>query len=245
MFLRSIAGALAVVCLACSGTPPTGESSGTTAQQKTDCKSSCDKMKFFGCNSADEQARCYGDCDKASASQIDLFTACATNSICDPQCRTTIQPKADPNVPVVGTGATPSSCTTACDKLVQCSLIRVGDKTECLNRCEKYAFQYQIDCANSTACDKIKSACGDPSTVGTSSSSTSGDDGGTSAIADCKSNCDTLNFFSCIDATAHSACRTLCTTAEASKRETFSACVKTAAPSCPKGLPCYTIFSTN
>src|SRR5688572_29712281 len=72
---------------------PGGISGGASANEIGSCKKSCDKMKFFDCSSADEHARCYQDCDKASSSQIDIFTGCAQNSICDPQCRTTIQPK--------------------------------------------------------------------------------------------------------------------------------------------------------
>ena len=81
----------------CSSTtaagPGSSGTSGASAAETDRCKKSCDKMKFFDCSSADEQARCYADCDKATSSQIEVFNGCAENSICDPQCRTTIQPK--------------------------------------------------------------------------------------------------------------------------------------------------------
>src|SRR5262245_10581546 len=90
---------LAAVIAACSSTtnatPTPGSGPGgpsASSQDVSRCKSSCDKMKFFGCNSAEEQARCYADCDKASASQIEVFTGCAGVSICDPACRTKIEP---------------------------------------------------------------------------------------------------------------------------------------------------------
>src|SRR5689334_1069419 len=85
--------ALSVACTVetTSSSPPNG--SGASSADVSRCKTSCDKMKFFECSSADEQARCYSDCDKASPAQIQVFTGCAENSICDPECRTTIQPK--------------------------------------------------------------------------------------------------------------------------------------------------------
>jgi hypothetical protein len=263
--LRSFgAGAIALVCLACSVTSttsnPGGSSSGSASAADVDrCKhSGCDKMKFFGCSSADEQAACYADCDKATSSQIDLFASCAENSVCDPACRTNIVPKPSGGSssgsagggPTGGTGATASSCGTACDKLISCSFIPLGAKDQCVTECQKSAYQYQIDCVNSNACDKMKAACGDPtggSSGGTSSggTSTSGgppDAGDTFAIQQCQSACDNLNFFSCIDAATHSTCRDTCTSAAASKRDTFTSCVNTSGGDCTKGQDCYAQF---
>jgi hypothetical protein len=208
-------------------------------------------MKFFGCNSADEQAACYADCDKATASQIDLFRSCAANSVCDPSCRTNITPP-----PAAGSsggsgggtsgggGADAASCGSACDKLVQCSFIPVGAKTDCVSRCQSAAYQYQIDCVNSNACDKIKSACGDP-TGGGGGGGDLGLDAGSGdsfAIQDCQSACDTLSTFSCIDAAAHQKCRDDCTTAAANKRDGLTSCVKTTAPDCTRATDCYSVF---
>ena len=131
-----VLGAAGVVVIACTSvttgdgaTPGGGGASGT---QIASCKSSCDKMKFFGCNSAAEQARCYADCDGATGSQIDLFNGCAGSSICDPSCRTSITPPPASGTTTTtgGGGASAGSCTTACSKLVECSFVKVGDQVQ-------------------------------------------------------------------------------------------------------------------
>ena len=201
---------------------------GASTQQIDGCKESCNKMKFFGCNSAEEQAACYNECRKATPAQIELFTACAGTSICDPACRTNITPKPAPGAPVqTGGGATTSSCGTACDKLVGCSFVKVGEKPGCLSACEKDAYQYQIDCINYTACEKMQSACG------------GGGGGGDVSITQCQGACDQLLFTDCFDAAAQSACRATCGGATAAKRDTFSTCVTTAVGQCPKANACY------
>jgi hypothetical protein len=187
-------------------------------------------MKFFQCNSADEQARCYGDCDAATPSQIELFTGCADNSICDPQCRTRIQPpeKAKQG----GGGASASTCTEACDKLVSCSLIPVGAKQECNTECSTKGYQYQIDCVNKTACDKLKSTCGGGG----------GDDNNKTGVASCQAECDSLNFLECASADTHATCRAKCASADASPRDTFAACSRSSGPDCSKKKACLDAF---
>jgi hypothetical protein len=135
---------------------------------------------------------------------------------------------------------------------VSCSFIPVGAKDQCVTECQKSAYQYQIDCVNSTACDKMKAACGDPTGGGSSGGTTSGGttSGGTSsggidagndfAIQQCQSACDTLNFFSCLDAATHQTCRDTCTTAAANKRDGFTTCVNTSGSDCTRGQDCYT-----
>lgn len=217
------------------GNGPTGTSGpgsgGASTQQIDGCKESCNKMKFFGCNSAEEQAACYDECGKATPSQIELFTACASTSICDPACRTNITPKPPAGAPApTGGGATTTSCGTACDKLVSCSFVKGADKAACLTACEKDAYQYQIDCINNNACDKMQSACGGGG----------GSGGGDVSLTQCESSCDQLLFADCIDAAAQSACRATCGSATAAKRNTFSTCVVTAVGQCPKANACYT-----
>ncbi len=245
--------ALAIGALACSttvngadGSPGGSNGSsggGATGAQIDSCKDSCNKMKFFGCNSAEEQAACYSDCGGATPAQIELFTNCAGTSICDPACRTNITPKPAGGGPVTGGGATASSCGTACDKLVSCSFVKVGDKAACLGACQKEAYQYQIDCVNNTECGKIQSACGG----GTSGGDVGpGDDGGSAggdpiSIARCESSCDQLLFEECIDAATQSACRTKCSASTSAKRDTFSSCV-TASSQCAAENACYAAF---
>ena len=120
-FVVAAAGVVVVACSTVttgSGAPGGGGASGT---QIASCKSSCDKMKFFKCNSAAEQARCYTECDAATASQIDIFTGCAGSSICDPACRTSIapsQPAGGSGGTTGGGGASAASCDQGCSKLV-------------------------------------------------------------------------------------------------------------------------------
>lgn len=240
----------AVIVTACSSTNDAGSSGssgassgatgGASAQQVDGCKEGCNKMKFFGCNSAEEMATCYEQCGKATPAQIELFTNCAQTSICDPSCRTNITPKPTPDAPPPkGTGATPSSCATACDKLVSCSFVKVGEKSACVSACEKEAYQYQIDCVNNNACDKMQSACGGGSS---SSSGSSGGDPSALSIADCQSSCDQLLFFDCATAAEQSACRATCSSATSTRRDTFSSCAKAAGGECTKAKACYTTF---
>ncbi|CAN5924939.1 hypothetical protein BH11MYX4_BH11MYX4_55250 [soil metagenome] len=225
-------------------------SGGASSQQIDGCKESCNKMKFFGCNSAEQQAACYQDCGTATPSQIEVFTNCAGTSICDPACRTNITPKPAGGGPASGGGATASSCGTACDKLVACSFVKVGDKAGCLTVCQKEAYQYQIDCVNNTECGKIQSACGGGSSSSGGGSSGGGSSGGSSgggsgtetiSIARCQSACDSLHAQSCIDAANQAACRAKCTAQTTAKRDTFSSCVATSG-ACPEGNDCYAAF---
>jgi hypothetical protein len=233
------------------GTSGGSSGGGASTQQIDTCKTGCDKMKFFGCNSAEEQAACYEQCGKATPDQIQLFTACADTSICDPACRTNITPKPAAGAPpATGGGGTPSSCTTACNKLAMCSFIKVGEKDACAGACEKQAYQYQIDCINNTACDKMQMACGgNVSTGGSSGSSgTSGSSGVNPAdqvsISQCDATCDQLLFSMCFDAAAQSECRTVCsaTATTTAKRDTFSSCVNASTGQCPQSNACYSTF---
>jgi len=254
--------ALAATAVACSSSsagtsPSTPGAGGASTEQVSSCKQSCDKMKFFECNSAEEQARCYNDCNAATSDQIQLFTACADNSVCDPACRTNIQPKpsgggssgggSSGGGSTGGGGATAATCTTACQKLVQCSFIRVGDEPACEAQCTQNAYQYQIDCVNNTTCPKMQTTCGAPVGIG-GGGSTGGGGGDTDAgpdefeIAICQDACDSMSTFRCVDATDHAACRDLCTTAPANKRDSFRTCEDANATDCTKSNDCYDAF---
>lgn len=236
----SISAACTTVNGAGDGTPGGGSSSGAVAstEQVGSCKESCNKMKFFGCNSAEQQAACYSDCGAANASQIELFTACAGTSICDPACRTSITPKPAGGGPVTGGGATPSSCGTACDKLVSCSFVKLGDKDRCLGVCQKEAYQYQIDCVNNTDCGKIQSACGGGTSGGEGGTGNTGTGGADAvSIGRCQGSCDQLLAEQCINVAGQAGCRARCTATLASKRDTFWSCVSTST-ACAEGNAC-------
>ena len=255
IFFFAAPALLALACTVTSTTSNPASSGGASSAQIGSCKQSCDKMKFFGCNSADQQAACYSDCDQATPAQIQVFTGCADNSVCDPACRTNIAPKPSSGASSSGgTGATASSCGTACQKLVSCSLIKLGDQTGCEAECAKKAYQYQIDCVNNVTCDKIVASCGSTTGGGgggtTSGGTTSGGttSGGLDAGQDqfgiqvCQSACDSLNFFSCLSATEHSACRALCASSTTAKRDTFRSCADGSGSDCAKGQACYATF---
>lgn len=258
-----------------SGGPSTGGPSagGASAGLVSSCKASCDKMKFFECSSAAEQARCYGDCDTAASASIEVFVGCAENSICDPDCRTSIQPAPAPGQPAgppSGGGATTDSCALACDKAIQCSFLPLGAKAACAQECAGKAYQYQIDCVLNNACEQIRNVCGDldietggdvggGGNVGGGDGDGDGDsdgggdvgggDGGgdvgggdSAAVAACQSSCDKLNFFACVDATEHAACRDLCASAPANDRDTFAACGFSGGAECEQLAGCFEAF---
>lgn len=230
-----------VACTVTSTGGPPGSGPGTAPPADVDrCKRSCDKMKFFACSSADEQARCYADCDTATASQIEVFTGCAESSICDPACRTKIQPAEQASQG--GGGASAATCTTACDKLVMCSLIPVGAKTECNKICAEKGYQYQIDCVNETACDKIEATCGGPVSNETGGGGGSSGGGADFEIANCRTQCDSIHFFDCSTTTEHAACRDVCASAAATKRDTFTACSQSSGSDCTKKGACLDAF---
>ena len=229
-----------------AGTNIGSGSGGASTAETGRCKQACDKMKFFKCSSANEQAACYADCDGATPAQIDVFTGCAENSICDPECRTSIQPAEKQQGG--GGGASAATCATACDKLVSCSLIPVGAKAECNSRCSTEGYQYQIDCVNNTECGEIVSTCG-----GASSSSEDGagddgdddddDDGSSSgSTAACLVQCDQINTFECAPVELHSACRDRCTSASAKERDDFTSCSQSSGVNCNSKAGCLDLF---
>ena len=225
-----------------NSTPGSSGTGGATAADTDRCKQSCDKMKFFGCSSADAQASCYADCGSATPAQIETFVGCAENSICDPECRTSVQPKE--KAAAGGGGATAATCTTACDKLVSCSLIPVGAKSECNAQCAEKGYQYQIDCVNGTACESIAKVCGGIGESSSSSTSSSSGSSGTSEdpSASCLAECDSINFFDCASVAEHSSCRDACTSASSSARATFTSCSKSSGVQCDRKKACLDAF---
>lgn len=214
---------------------------GASTVQTGRCKQACDKMKFFKCSSASEQAACYADCDGATPAQIDVFTGCAENSICDPECRTSIQPAE--KAQAGGGGASAATCETACDKLVSCSLIPVGAKAQCNSECSTKGYQYQIDCVNNTACAELVSTCGGESSSSEVGPGDGDDEGpGGDAVAACFEECDSINFFDCAPTELHGECRAKCTSASATAREAFTSCSKSSGVKCANKKTCLDAF---
>lgn len=220
-----------------SGTGNGSKGGGASAGEIDRCKAACDKMKFFDCNSAEEQARCYSDCSDATPDQIDVFTGCAENSICDPECRTSIQPKADPKTG--GGGASSSSCDDACDKAVECGFVPDGAKSQCISECASKGYQYQIDCVNNTECKDIQKKCGG---AGGGNVDISVGEVEQDPVDACLEQCDDVKFFSCAPAAAFSECRDACSSATASKRDTFTHCSESSGPKCDDKADCLDEF---
>jgi hypothetical protein len=237
-----------VVALGCSVTTNAADGNGgqstggATSAQTGDCKRGCDKMKFFDCSSAEEQAKCYADCDSATPQQIEVFTACAENSICDPECRTSIVPKEKASAG--GGGASTSSCSTACDKLISCSFIPVGAKAECNSRCAAEGYQYQIDCVNKNSCSDIETKCGGVPTgeVSGGGESSGSIPTGPDPVATCQDECDSINFFDCAPVEKHSECRAKCSSANATDRDDFVSCSDSSGVDCEKKAGCLDAF---
>ena len=258
----------AIACTVTSTSPGTssGSSSGSgaTSEQLTRCHSGCDKMKFFQCSSAAELSKCYSDCDSAAPKSIDVFIACAENSICDPACRTNITPPPPAGGSSTsggggGGGVPASSCQTACTKLITtCSLAPVSQMQACVDACTKNGYQYQIDCVANNACADIQARCGGSTGGGSSTSSTGGTSGTTSGgtsggsttssggtdvgLFRCQGDCDMLLSRQCIDATQQSACRAKCALGTSPARDTFMGCAE-ASSDCTAGTGCVTVFT--
>jgi hypothetical protein len=117
--------------------------------------------------------------------------------------------------------------------------VKVGDKAKCNDVCEKEAYQYQIDCINNNACDKMQSACGGAG-GGTSGGTSGGGSADAVSISQCQSTCDQLMFMQCLDPAGQSACRATCSASTTPKRDTFVTCVGTSAGECSAANECYT-----
>ncbi len=240
--LATFSWAGVLLALGCSAkvVAPAGSPGGATAQEVSDCQTGCDQMKFFGCNSSDEQAACYGDCNTATSEQINLFVNCAHSSICDPTCRNDIAP---PNPPAP-TPVSASDCTSACAKAIMCSFIPVGDQAACEMQCTQSAYQYQIDCVNNNGCSMIQAACG----FGSPSADAGPPpdlDAGNTEIPICQQSCQILLASMCIDAPTQSACNTQCSSSSQAQDQTFDQCVEVSAPSpgsCDAAMACLTTF---
>src|SRR5690606_102931 len=141
-----------------------------------------------------------------------------------------------------GGGASADSCSSACDKLISCSLIPVGAKAECGAECSKRGYQYQIDCVNKTACGEIASKCGGISEGGETGGSSGSLPTPDTSKEDCLRACDDINFFDCAPVSKHSECRAACGSASESVRDDFTSCSDSSGVDCPKKAACLDAF---
>lgn len=89
-----------------------GTADPASAEQVADCRMSCDQHLLFECVDSSTHATCYALCDARSGTDIDLFTACSTNTL--PQCGGCYDNLVDADSPGGDGGASPASCEDAC-----------------------------------------------------------------------------------------------------------------------------------
>jgi hypothetical protein len=239
---------LAVACGSSGADGDDGSSSGdpgggANPQEIADCKSSCDQLKFFDCNDAQDQATCYDHCGEASSSQIELFVACVTNDTCDPECSTHIEPEPDPSSGPTGSPTGDSTSNSSDSSNSTCTSDGCNDDTACNEACESLQFFSCIDAATFddcaalclTASDADKSAFASCVSSGGVTQCTAVDcyytfnpdavPGPTpQQIADCKMSCEDLAFFDCLTGAEAAACAAGCDEASKEVIEAFLIC---------------------
>jgi hypothetical protein len=148
-----------------------------------------------------------------------------------------------------------AACKDACDQLKFFDCNDSVDQAGCYANCSA-ASSSQIElfvaCVKADICDPtcsthIEPVNPDPTTTGGNGSSScssdgcgsSGDPPGNQA---CEDACDKLQFFDCIDAGTFSTCMSLCSSAETSKKDTFSSCVESASVDQCQAVDCYYQF---
>lgn len=125
------------------------------------------------------------------------------------------------------TDAKPSggTCGQVCARAAVCGLLDDMDAAGCLPQCESSTTQAQIDCMIQAPCADFL-AC-----VGAAPNN----------VPKCQSRCDSMSFFSCIDATQLATCRARCVSASAAVRDAFIGCGS--ASQCPQARDCYSVFT--
>ena len=117
------------------------------------------------------------------------------------------------------------TCGQVCARAAACGLLDDMDAAGCLPQCQSSTTQAQIDCMIQAPCADFL-AC-----VGAAPNN----------VPKCQSRCDSMSFFSCIDATELSTCRARCVSAPAAIRDAFIGC---GSPSqCPQARDCYSVFT--
>jgi hypothetical protein len=247
MKLSAVVGfiaAAAISSFACSSSTGSGNSpGGASSTEVSECKSGCDQAKFFNCSTTADLSTCYDDCNSASPAAIDKFNGCSNTSICDPTCRSLIDPApASGGTTPTGGGVAASDCQTACAKLITtCNLAPVGEMNDCISQCQSSGYQYQIDCVNNNQCSDIVSRCG---STGGGSTTVDAGPGTDPNVFECQSNCQTLHGESCLTSDEFTTCTNDCSSITGAPLTTFNSCVETANGSdCTAGHDCFTTFT--
>lgn len=115
------------------------DETGGSMMQIADCQKACDDMQFFGCLTADEHATCYSACNAASASAIDLFSACVGNTL--PNCDEAVPCydnfiEADPPAGSSSGGGGTGSCTDSCNEWIAAGCEAFTEAPSCQAFCD-------------------------------------------------------------------------------------------------------------
>lgn len=117
------------------------------------------------------------------------------------------------------------TCEQVCVRAAVCGLLDDMDAAGCLPQCQSSATPAQIECMIQAPCASFLACVGAaPDTV-----------------QKCQSRCDSMSFFSCIDATELSTCRARCVSASAALRDSFLGCGS--ASQCPQARDCFSVFT--
>lgn len=246
----SVVLALLASLAACSSSGGAAPGGAATAQQISFCKQSCDKLKFFMCNDAQQQADCYAGCQTASASAIDLFDGCVNNAQCDPSCSTHLTPTAPDGGGGGGSGgggggggdaATTNpgltACAAACQSLGSFACISATETSNCVSLCNT-AQAATRDTFSACVMGQQLSNC---SAVGCYYTFNPNAPHGPTPqqVTDCKQACDDLATFSCITPDQQTTCRDTCAAeTSGSKIDDFVACVRSSATDCNTSATC-------
>lgn len=116
-------------------------------------------------------------------------------------------------------GAAPPTCDDVCRKVQACGFVEDGKFAGCLADCQR-ATPADLACVMSAPCNAIFDCARVPEASTTDGPSATD----VFEIGTCQSACDNVEFFDCIDAATHAACRATCETAPRTKRNAFSSC---------------------
>jgi hypothetical protein len=133
-----------------------------------------------------------------------------------------------------------STCSDVCSRVIACGILEESNRGECLGRCAGGSTATDRACIMHTSCAAMTATCGIPTDGTPDPDPDPGQDD--FDIQVCQDACDSAHFQSCLDATEHADCRTLCSTAAATSRNTFSACIH-GGTECTAQADCYAAFT--
>ena len=122
----------------------------------------------------------------------------------------------------------PSSgtCEQVCGRAAACGMLDDMDAASCVPQCQVSITQSQMDCVIRAPCADFLACVGGAPEV---------------TVKNCQSRCDSMSFFSCIDATELATCRARCVSASPALRDAFIGC---GSPSqCQRARDCYSVFT--